>query len=231
MALMEGTAPLRRTQEQRTADTTAAVLNATVDCLVELGFGRTTVADVAKRAQVSRSAVLYHYGSKNELFVAAIDHLVALRTEEVAAVLSALPADAGELERLEGAIDVMWSIYRGPTMVAWLELAIAARTDHPLHDLMVAHTRRFDESMAADFRRLFPPAPEVPALFYEVAPVFLHALLKGLATDRLGRDPADADAIADLTIFSLKTLLRLVGTIDPDTILHQMSQFTDRSEP
>jgi AcrR family transcriptional regulator len=228
---MEGTTPLRRTQEQRSADTTAAVLDATVGCLVELGFTRTTVADVAQRAEVSRSAVLYHYGSKNELFVAAIDHLVGLRTEEVAAVLSALPADANELERLEGAIDVMWGIYRGPTMIAWLELAIASRTDPQLRDLVVAHTRRFDESMAADWRRLFPPSPDVPGLFYEVAPVFLHALLKGLATDRLGRDPGDADALADLTILSLKTLLRLVGTIDPDTILDQVSQLTDRSEP
>src|SRR5262249_61236914 len=65
----------RRTQAQRTAATRAALLEATVDCLVSRGFDGTTTTEVAHRAGVSPGALLHHFPAKAELLCAAVGHL------------------------------------------------------------------------------------------------------------------------------------------------------------
>ena len=35
----------------------------------------------------------------------------------------------GDRDRIDAAFDALWAIYSGPTLYAWMELVIAARTD------------------------------------------------------------------------------------------------------
>jgi len=51
-----------------------------------------------------------------------------------------LPADA---DRGVAAIDILWSMVSGPTFDAWLELAVAGRTDPELRARVVALGERF----------------------------------------------------------------------------------------
>src|SRR6266581_571475 len=66
----------RRSQEERREATRGAVLDATVECLAERGYAGTTTTRIARRARVSRGALLHYYASKIELLTSAIEHIL-----------------------------------------------------------------------------------------------------------------------------------------------------------
>jgi TetR/AcrR family transcriptional repressor of bet genes len=51
------------------------VIEATIECLAERGFSRTTVTDVARRAGISHGLVLFHFQSKDNLLAEVLDFL------------------------------------------------------------------------------------------------------------------------------------------------------------
>ncbi|HWL49839.1 MAG TPA: helix-turn-helix domain-containing protein, partial [Acidimicrobiia bacterium] len=61
------------------------LLEATVECLVELGWAGTTTTVVSERAGVSRGAQLHHFPSKQDLVVAAVEHLSERRRDDMVA--------------------------------------------------------------------------------------------------------------------------------------------------
>jgi tetracycline repressor-like protein len=63
------TAPVR--QQDRSRATQRRLLDATVDCLVEVGWAGTTTTLVSERAGVSRGAQLHHYPTKDALVLGA----------------------------------------------------------------------------------------------------------------------------------------------------------------
>src|SRR3954471_19580098 len=82
-----------RTQQQRRDETRKALLDATVESLIEVGFARTTTLEVQRRAEVSRGALLHHFPSKAELLVAAVDHLAEMRARELKLLAMQLPSE------------------------------------------------------------------------------------------------------------------------------------------
>jgi AcrR family transcriptional regulator len=50
------------------------ILDATVEQVERRGFGSTRVADVAESLNISSGLVFYHFGTKDELFAAALEH-------------------------------------------------------------------------------------------------------------------------------------------------------------
>jgi len=171
----------RRTQEERSAATRARLLEATLECLVELGYARMTTTEIAERGGVSRGGQLHHFPTKAELVTEALAYLFDRRDEEFRAAFAKLPANA---DRGAAAVDILWSMVSGPTFHAWLELAVAARTDPLLKPKVAALTTRFTENVSRTFRELFP-RPEGAAPYWELAPSFTFALLEGLALDAM----------------------------------------------
>lgn len=193
----------RRTQAQRSATTRGQLLDATLVCLEQLGYARTTTTEIARQAGVSRGAQLHHFPTKVELVTQAVEHLFERRHAEFLAAFEQLPAGASQ--RLDAAIDLLWSMVKGPAFLAWLELAVAARTEPELAAPVAELTSRFMVMVDTTFRRLFPSDAQNP--FFEVAPRFAFALLDGLALERLHNpDDAAADRVVDL----LKRLAALV---------------------
>jgi AcrR family transcriptional regulator len=171
----------RRTQLERSTATRTRLLEATLECLAELGYARTTTTEIAERGGVSRGAQLHHFPTKAELVTEAVAYLFDKRDEEFRAAFAKLPADA---ERGAAAVDLLWSMVSGPTFHAWLELAVAARTDPHLKPKVAALTTRFSDNVARTFRELFPrPAGAGP--YWDLAPTFTFALLEGLALDAM----------------------------------------------
>jgi len=171
----------RRTQEERSAATRARLLDATLECLSELGYARTTTTEIAERGGVSRGAQLHHFPTKAELVTEAVAYLFDRRDEEFRAAFAKLPAD---VDRGAAAVDILWSMVSGPTFHAWLELAVAARTDPLLQPKLAGLTTRFTENVTRTFRELFPrPAGTAP--YWDLAPTFTFALLEGLALDAM----------------------------------------------
>jgi AcrR family transcriptional regulator len=121
------TAP-RRTQEERSTATREKLLDATIECLIELGYNGTTTTEIVRRAGVSRGAQVHHYPTRAELVKSAVEHLAKKREQELRAEFTRLRATDG----VSGAIDLLWAGYADPLFAAVLELIVAARTDEEL---------------------------------------------------------------------------------------------------
>jgi len=152
MASGEKTKPRRRSQEERRAATRAALLDATIECLVEYGYANTTTTRVVERAGVSRGAQVHHFPTKAELVAEAIAHLAELRADEVERALEALPEGR---ERVLAALDLLWDVHTGPLFTAALELWVAARTDSELREHLLPAERRMNARLMAGAEEFF----------------------------------------------------------------------------
>ena len=81
----------RRTQQQRSAATQDKLLDATIECIVELGYAKTSTTLVCERAGVSRGAQVHHFPTKAALVAAAIERLFSRRHEEFRQSLQSQP--------------------------------------------------------------------------------------------------------------------------------------------
>lgn len=132
------TAPARTPQGERTRAMRQRLLEATVDCLVELGWAGTTTTVVSERAGVSRGAQLHHFPSKQALVVAAVEHLSERRRDEMVAAAAELP----DHDRTRAVLDVLAAQFVSPVFFAALELWVAARTDAELRSAVGPLERR-----------------------------------------------------------------------------------------
>ena len=116
-------------QEERTRAMRARLLEATVELLVEKGFSGTSTTLVSQRAGVSRGAQLHHFPTKNDLVVAAVEHISETRGAELAAALADAPTGEG---RTRAVLELLAEHFTAPIFAAALELWVAARTDPQL---------------------------------------------------------------------------------------------------
>lgn len=114
------------------------LLEATIECLVELGWSGTSTTVVSQRAGVSRGAQLHHFPTKQALVVAAVEHLTERRRDELTRVAGELPAQG----RTRAVLDILAAQFTSPVFFAALELWVAARTDAELQRAVAPLERR-----------------------------------------------------------------------------------------
>lgn len=134
-------------QEERTRLMRARLLEATVDCLVERGFAGTSTTLVSERAGVSRGAQLHHFPTKNDLVVAAVEHLTEKRGAELAAAAARLPDGP---RRTRAVLEMLADHVTGTAFAAALELWVAARTD----DTLLAAVAPLEQRIGRETHRL-----------------------------------------------------------------------------
>jgi AcrR family transcriptional regulator len=191
----------RRSNVQRSAQMQNRLLNATIEVLLKHGYHRMTTTMVADKAAVSRGAFLHHFRTKEELVLAAVQHLFDRRNAEFLDAFKRLPPDA---DRPAAALDLLWRILGGDSFYAWLELAVAGRSDEKLGKRVRELGARTALAVEHTFRDLFPP-PRTPNPFFDTAPKFVFAVLQGLALDRLLVESSRVDAAEVLTLLKRLT--------------------------
>src|SRR5262245_28830746 len=159
MAQTAKSKPRRRTQAERRATTQNALMEATIECLVEYGYSATTTARIAERAGVSRGAQVHHYPTKAALVAAAVGHLANQRAEQLEAAAQQLPKGRA---RVTAALDLLWDYHIGPLQEASLELWVAARTDQELRKALVPVEREGIQKTIEYARALFGPYADRP---------------------------------------------------------------------
>jgi len=203
---MVGEPAARRTQDERSAAMRARLLEATVESLATKGYAATTTTEVVRRAGVSRGAQVHHFPTKQDLVLEAIAYIRERRHEEFRVAFSSLdPAERS----LAGALDLLWEMYRSPTYAAWLELAVAARSDPPLHAALLAMERRFAADVEELFTEIFPGATD--STFARLAVEFAFALLDGLALQHHVGVGADAEELLGMLKFLAATFSADIG--------------------
>lgn len=129
----------RRTQAERRAATRTALLEATVECLVEYGYTNVTAAQIATRAGVTRGAQAHYFATKAELVVAALEYATQRIIEDLRTDPPHRPTEA---ETVMALVDRLWRMHDSKTFLAVVELWFGSRTDPELHEHVKEFNRR-----------------------------------------------------------------------------------------
>lgn len=192
--------PAGLTNAQLTARTRIALLDATVECLADLGYAKTSTTEIARRAGVSRGAQVHHFPTKATLVAAAADHLFARGTNEFRELFGALPDDERTFDR---ATDLLATLFAGEAFRAGLELVVASGSDAALKLVVNDAVQNFQRDAARTFLELFPKAGT--GAMSATAVVFAFAAVMGAAMYR----QVGLDALADETIGVLRVLAQV----------------------
>ena len=188
----------RRTQRERSATTTAALVGAARELFSERGFHATSGEAVTRRAGVTSGALYHHFRNKRALFRAVFDAVETSVAERVAAAAAEAREPWGRLERgVEEYLRVILEpevrrivLVDGPSVLGWDEWHAADATHH-LRPLAAA----LAIAMRHGLVDRQPPEP-------------LARLLLGALTEAGLAEGADARASRDAVLWLLRRLRR-----------------------
>lgn len=120
---------MARTQQQRREDTIAALLDAGIVTIVEVGYARASAAEITKRAGVSVGALFRHFDTMGDFMAATAHEVLRRQLDLFAKRVAEIPADRPAIDAM---LTILRDITRSPTNSVLYELMIAARTDEKL---------------------------------------------------------------------------------------------------
>ena len=167
------TAPRGGVQARRRAETRAALLDATIECLVTYGYAKTTTGRIADLAGLSRGAQLPYFRSRADLVTAAVAHLADQRIAEFNARVD------GQATTLEDCLDALWEGHQPPLFDATLELWVASRTDAELRADMLDVEREVATAIARTAKSALGDVARRPGFADDLA--YALATIRGLA--------------------------------------------------
>lgn len=132
-------------QQRKSREARRKICEATVACLARHGYHRTSIARVVETAGVTPGALQHHFPTKEDLIVAAADHLLEgsiERTRRYAAT------QLGVEEALPRFFRAMWkNLMNTDPYRALLEVLIAARTDRQLHERVTPTLHQWNKAI------------------------------------------------------------------------------------
>jgi len=140
------------------------ILDATMRCLVDIGYTQTTTEKIAKQAGVSRGAMTHHFKSRADVFAAAAAHITDIRVLEYDAAIKDVTLSAGSFPTQASMLQtlkVLQGYFMLPSFLAFHELMRGARTDPELHEVMAPLEQSLDERISASMVTRFPVWAEV----------------------------------------------------------------------
>ena len=163
----------------------AALVKATITEIGRAGSLDVTVSQIAKRAGMSAALAHHYFGSKEEMFLAAMRHVLTLYGAEVRGALAV--ADGPEA-RLRAILRASFSAgnFRRETVGAWLNFWVLAQTVPEAKRLLAIYQGRLRSNLLANLRGLAGDRAELIA-------AGLGALIDGLyLREGLKAGPPDA---------------------------------------
>lgn len=170
-----GAEPMRR----------AALVKATIETVGEAGSLEVTVAQIARRAGMSSALAHHYFGSKEQIFLAAMRAILTLYGAEVC---GALAAAAGPESRLRALIAASFApgSFRREAISAWLNFYVLAQTNPEARRLLRVYQRRLRSNLRHELRVLVGARAEAVArgLGAMIDGVYIRAALADNAPDR-----------------------------------------------
>lgn len=120
---------MARTQQERRAATVAALLDASIATIAEIGYARASAKVIAKRANVSDGALFRHFETMGDFMAATAQEVLRRQLERFGKQVAEIPA---EVPALEAVLTVLRDLTANSSSAVVYELLIAARTDDKL---------------------------------------------------------------------------------------------------
>jgi TetR/AcrR family transcriptional repressor of bet genes len=162
-----------------------ALIRATIAEIGKAGSLDVTVAQIAKRAGMSSALAHHYFGSKEQIFLAAMRHILTLYGAEVKA---ALALTRGPEERVRAIVRASFSegSFRREAISAWLQFYVLALTVPEASRLLRVYQTRLRSNLLYALRPLAGGrAREVAErLGAMIDGVYLREVLAGRAPDR-----------------------------------------------
>jgi AcrR family transcriptional regulator len=143
-------------QQRKSGETRVRILEATIDCLVEKGYSGLSTSDVTARAKVSRGAMHHHFAGRMALVAAVIEYTVYQRLEKFLSDYFRAIAKRGDASVTSVASAIHWKSVQTREYAAYIELAIAARTDSELNAYFQPAARKLDHVWGQEMVKSFP---------------------------------------------------------------------------
>ena len=186
--------------ERQGPDYRSAVVDASLEVLLERGLQRFTMPVVAARAGVAQETVLLYFPTRSALLAATVEAAIAANIDDCTALLlrrlqAEGPLAGRDLVRL--AIEVLWAGYDDERSVATYEVRASCRTDRELALALEPMLARFDAASADLASFLVPEALSVSGDDFRATSQLVTSALQGRAmTRRSFPDPvADSDLL------------------------------------
>ncbi len=124
--------------DARSANTRAKLIDAAIQCLIDLGYSRTSGVEICRRAQVTRGALNHHYASLADLYVATLSHVY----DRLRARMIGPPDDeTGGAGALEAWTRKAYAVAISPEFKVILELWLASRNDPEVGEVIASAIR------------------------------------------------------------------------------------------
>jgi TetR/AcrR family transcriptional regulator, transcriptional repressor of bet genes len=179
----------------------AALVKATIVEIGRVGSLDVTVSQIAKRAGMSSALAHHYFGSKEEMFLAAMRHILTLYGAEVR---GALTLAQGPEQRLHAVLAASFSPanFRREAVGAWLNFWVLAQSVPEAKRLLAVYQRRLRSNLLAGLRPLAGARAETVANG-------LGALIDGLyLREVLKSGPPDGRAAVATALAYLNSQLR-----------------------
>ena len=139
----------------------AALVEAAISEIGRAGSLDVTVSQIARRAGMSAALAHHYFGSKEEMFLAAMRHVLTVYGAEVRGALAA--ADGAEA-RLNAILRASFgpTNFRREVVGAWLNFWVLAQTVPQARRLLTIYERRLHSNLTACLRPL--AGPDAPRL-------------------------------------------------------------------
>ena len=131
----------------------AALVKATIAEVGRTGSLDVTVSQIAKRAGMSSALAHHYFGSKEEMFLAAMRHIMTLYGAEVRGALAAAEGPEG---RIRAILRASFSAgnFRREAVGAWLNFWVLAQTQPQAMRLLAVYQRRLKSNLLDCLRPL-----------------------------------------------------------------------------
>lgn len=145
--------PVRRSQEERSAETRRRLIDAAMEVLREEGYANLTISKVTQSAGLTNGAMQHHFISRDDLLLALLDTVYPILQ---------IPFDAIAAEsldprmRIARLVDILWSIYSRPEYLVVWDIALGSRGDAKLWPRVRSYQKDISRHMRNELVRLFP---------------------------------------------------------------------------
>ncbi|EAS46046.1 putative transcriptional regulator [gamma proteobacterium HTCC2207] len=172
-------------QAEKSAMTRSAILEATIQCLLELGYANTTTALIANYAGVSRGAMMHHFPSRISVMRAVIDYLHVLRLQEYRDLMVDIDDPQSSLtdKAIRESVEAAWRYVNLPSFLAYQEMLAASRTDGELRQIIEPVEKDFEKQFLDTVKAVFPHWQNLARL--EGAHDMVQFLMKGMALSHM----------------------------------------------
>ena len=141
----------RTPQHQRSAETVAKLLDATLDLLHGRGLARLSTTDIAESAGVSRGALTHHFDSKEAIIAEAVSRQLRACTAALHDRAIAIRRNGGNSDEL---VDYIWCMMSDRLFYVTMEYLPEARHNPDFRRRIMPVVKEFHEGLNAAWGEL-----------------------------------------------------------------------------